>query len=249
MAESAVTHLLVDPRSPKGQRTLYAAAFGRGVYKSTDNGRTWALKNAGLAPDPRQQPFAWRLAQDPSGVLYLVVARRSERGRIGDADDGALYVSKDGAEQWAALPLPKGANGPNGLTIDLRDPRRLYLSAWAAATPGGDSGGGIFISDDGGSSWRRTEAPTEHVYDVTIDPRHPETMYACGFDQGVFRSIDRGETWQRIRGFNFKWGQRVVVDPANPSRIYVTTFGGGIWHGPAAGDAGAVEDVTAGRER
>ena len=249
MAESAITHLIIDPRSPRGQRTLYAAAFGRGVYKSVDNGRTWTLKNAGLAPDPRQQPFAWRLTQDPAGVLYLVVARRSERGRFGDADDGALYVSSDGAEHWTPLPLPKGTNGPNGLVVDPRDPRRLYLSAWAVATPGGDSGGGIFISDDGGRAWRRARAAAEHVYDVTIDPRKPDVMYACGFDQGVFRSVDRGETWQRISGFNFKWGQRVATDPVDPARIYVTTFGGGIWHGPAAGDATSLEDVETGRER
>ena len=104
MEESAITHVLLDPKSPKGSRTLYAAAFGRGVYKSTDNGRTWALKNAGLAPDPRNQPFAWRLTLAPDGTLYLVVARRSERGTIGDRDDGALYRSTDGAEHWQAVP-------------------------------------------------------------------------------------------------------------------------------------------------
>ena len=249
MAESAVTHLILDPRSPKGQRTLYAAAFGRGVYKSIDNGRTWTLKNAGLAPDPREQPFAWRLAQDPAGLLYLVVARRSERGRIGNADDGALYVSSDGADHWRKLDLPPGVNGPNGLAIDPREPRRLYLSAWAVATPGGDTGGGIFISDDGGGTWRRARGATGHVYDVTIDPRNPDVMYACGFDQAVLRSVDRGETWHRVPGFNFKWGHRVVIDPADPSSIYVTTFGGGVWHGPAAGDATSTEDVTTGRER
>ena len=81
MEESAITHVLLDPRSPKGSRTLYAAAFGRGVYKSTDNGRTWALRNTGLASDPRSQPFAWRLTLGREGTLYLVVARRSERGR------------------------------------------------------------------------------------------------------------------------------------------------------------------------
>ncbi len=85
MEESAITHVLLDPKSPKGSRTLYATAFGRGVYKSTDNGRTWALRNDGLAADPRNQPFAWRLTLAPDGTLYLVVARRSERGRIGDA--------------------------------------------------------------------------------------------------------------------------------------------------------------------
>lgn len=244
MEESAVTHVIVDPRSPRGKRALYAAAFGRGVYKSVDNGRNWALKNDGLAPDPRRQPFAWRLALDPVGTLYLVVARRSERGRIGDADDGALYVSRDGAEHWTPLPLPRGVNGPNGLTIDPRDPRRLYLSAWAVAAPEGDTGGGIFISDDGGLGWRRARADAQHVYDVTIDPRNPDVMYACGFDKAVLRSTDRGETWQRVRGFNFKWGHRVAIDPADPATIYVTTFGGGVWRGPASGDPAASEDVS-----
>ncbi|HSD26601.1 MAG TPA: hypothetical protein VLL75_04810 [Vicinamibacteria bacterium] len=244
MEESAVTHVLLDPRSPKGSRTLYAAAFGRGVYKSTDNGRTWALRNTGLAPDPRNQPFAWRLALAGDGALYLVVARRSERGRIGDRDDGALYRSTDGAEHWVAMTLPTGTNGPNGLTVDPADPRRLYLSAWGVTHPDGDAGGGIFLSADGGAAWRNVLPEAQHVYDVTADPRDPRVLYACGFDQGAFRSTDRGETWTRIRGFNFKWGQRVVVDPADPSKIYVTTFGGSVWHGPAAGDPNATEDVV-----
>ncbi len=244
MPESAVTHILLDPRSPKGQRTLYAAAFGRGVYKSTDNGRSWSLKNRGLAPDPRQQPFAWRLSQDPEGILYLVIARRSERGRIGDADDGAIYRSTDGAEQWTPLPLPNGTNGPTSITVDLKNSKRLYLSAWGLASPGGDTGGGIFISNDSGQTWAPVLRQAQHVYDVTIDPRKPDTMYACGFDQGVYRSDDRGTTWRRLRGYNFKWGHRVIPDPADASRIYIVTYGGGVWLGPAAGDPASAEDVV-----
>jgi photosystem II stability/assembly factor-like uncharacterized protein len=244
MEESAVTHVLLDPRSPKGSRTLYAAAFGRGVYKSTDNGRTWALKNTGLAPDPRNQPFAWRLTLVQDGTLYLVVARRSERGRIGDRDDGALYRSTDRAEHWQAVPLPAGTNGPNGLTVDPQDPKRLYLSAWGVTHKDGDTGGGIFLSIDTGGTWRPVFADSQHVYDVTIDPRDPKVLYAGGFDQAAFRSADRGETWTRIRGYNFKWGQRVIPDPRNPSKVYVTTFGGSVWHGPAAGDPNATEDVV-----
>jgi len=254
MEESAITHLLLDPASPEGSRTLYATAFGRGVYKSVDGGRSWALKNAGLADDPRHQPFAWRLTLVPDrpaspgrgtpGTLYLVVARRSERGRIGDADDGALYRSTDGAEHWTRLTLPPGTNGPNALTVDPEDPRRLYLSAWGVTHPDGDTGGGIFLSTDEGATWRNVLPQGQHTYDVTVDPRDPRVLYACGFDQAAFRSADRGETWTRIRGFNFKWGQRVIPDPADPSRIYVTTFGGSVWHGPAEGDPSAAEDVV-----
>ncbi len=244
MEESAITHVLLDPKSPKGRRTLYAAAFGRGVYKSVDDGRSWTLKNAGLTPDPRNQPFAWRLTLSPDGTLYLVVARRSERGRIGDADDGALYSSTDGAEHWRRLTLPTGTNGPNGLTVDPADPRRLYLSAWGVTHPDGDTGGGVFLSTDAGASWRPVLAEAQHVYDVSVDPRDPSRLYACGFDQAAFRSVDRGQSWQRIRGFDFKWGQRVVPDPRDPALIYVTTFGGSVWHGPAAGDPNALEDVV-----
>ena len=78
---AAVTHVLVDPRSPVRSRTLYACLFGRGVFKSSDDGVTWSAKNEGLAGP---QPFAWRVTLSPSGRLYLVVSRRSENGRIGD---------------------------------------------------------------------------------------------------------------------------------------------------------------------
>ena len=136
MEESAITHVLLDPKSPKGSRTLYATAFGRGVYKSTDNGRTWALKNAGLAADPRNQPFAWRLTLAQDGTLYLVVARRSERGRIGDARRRRALPLHRRRRDLEPMPLPPGTNGPNALTVDPADPKRLYLSAWGVHAPG-----------------------------------------------------------------------------------------------------------------
>jgi len=142
------------------------------------------------------------------------------------------------------VPLPAGTNGPNALTVDPDDPRRLYLSAWGVTRRDGDTGGGIFLSTDAGATWRNVLPEAQHVYDVTVDPRDPRVLYACGFDQAAFRSVDRGLTWARIRGFNFKWGQRVIPDPVDASKIYVTTFGGSVWHGPAAGDPGSTEDVV-----
>ena len=109
--DTAPTHILLDPKSPANARVLYVAAFGKGVYKSTDGGDHWTLKNNGIEGS---EPYAWRLVQDPAGVLYLIVARRSSDGSFGNDFDGALYRSTDGAEHWTRLPLPKGVNGPNG---------------------------------------------------------------------------------------------------------------------------------------
>lgn len=241
MPETAVTHIVLDPKSPPTARVLYAAAFGRGVYKSEDGGRAWVLRNTGIT---QKEPFAWRLSLDSAGTLYLVLARRSEKGEIGDWQDGALYRSTDAAAHWEKIQLPQGVNGPSGLCVDARDPKRLYLAAWRRAIPGPNGGGGIWLSPDGGHTWRAVLSRDQHVYDVTQDAAHPDLLYAAGFESSAWRSVDRGETWTRIRGVNFKWNHRVVVDPADPASIFITTFGGSVWHGPAAGDPQSREDIA-----
>ncbi|HLV78971.1 MAG TPA: hypothetical protein VKT32_01780 [Chthonomonadaceae bacterium] len=241
MPQTAVTHILLDPESPPEARTLYAAGFGRGVYKSTDGGETWQAKNNGIEG---AEPFAWRLILDGRGALYLIVARRSEDERIGDDQDGALYRSTDGAEHWTKLALPPDVNGPNGLAIDPADSRRLYLAAWSRPVNGRPVGGGVFLSEDGGTSWSNILDRDQHVYDVTIDPRHPNTLYACGFSSSAWKSTDRGQTWKRLQGYNFKWGHRVLPDPLDEEAIYVITYGGSLWHGPADGDPTAIEDIV-----
>lgn len=242
MPETAVTYVILDPTSPPERRILYVAAFGKGVYKSADGGKTWAQKNNGIT---QAEPLAWRLGRSPGGTLYLIVARRSDDGSIGDAGDGALYKSTDGAEHWEPVQLPTGVNGPNGLAIDPESPIRLYLAAWARATPNlhGD-GGGIYVSESGGRTWRKVLDRDQHVYDVTIDTRNPSLLYAAGFESSAWRSVDLGEHWVRIPGFAFKWGQRVILDPKDPGKIYVTTFGGSVWHGSVNGKPEILDIAT-----
>ena len=241
MEQTAATHILMDPASPADARVLYVAGYGRGVYKSLDSGRTWSLKNQGIT---QSEPFAWRLARSTKGTLYVLIARRSEDGSIGNVGDGALYESTDGAEHWKRLALPEGVNAPNGLAIDPDALERLYLAAWSRATGQHGEGGGIFLSEDGGKRWRNVLDRDQHVYDVTIDPKDAKILYAAGFESSVWRSIDRGLHWSRVQGFNFKWAHRVIPDPQDDNQIYVTTFGGSVWHGSVDGKKETLDIVT-----
>ena len=239
LGQTAPTYILLDPTSPAGNRTLYLCAFGKGVYKSMNDGKSWTRKNKGIESN---EPLAWRLERTANGTLYLVVARRSEDGSIGDNMDGAIYRSTDGAESWVKLPLPDSCNGPTSLLVDLQDENRLLLSAWGRKVVTGDEGGGIYLSTDSGQTWTSILAADQHIHDLSYDPRN-NTWYACGFESSAYRSSDGGQTWQRIRGFNFKWGRKVIPDPENANNIYVATFGGSMWHGPALGDQQSVEDI------
>lgn len=240
LPQDAITHILLDPASPAGKRTLYVCAFGRGVYKSVDSGKTWVRKSDGIEGS---EPFAWRMTQNRQGALYLVVARRSDKPDAGTSDSGALYRSTDGAEHWRRIALPEGVSGPTALEVDPRDSKRLYLTAWGREGVSADRDGGVFVSEDEGQTWKNIFSDAQHVYDLTIDPQHPDTLYITGFDAAAYRSIDRGAHWTRIRGYDFKWGHRVILDPNDSSQIYINTYGGGVWHGPAKGDLTEKETI------
>ena len=237
MPENTVTtHLVLDPKSPANRRTLYAAGFGKGIFKSTDDGRTWSLKNRGVNGNMN----AWRLVLTPDGTLYLLVARGLEQGR---EVDGALYKSTDGAESWQSVALPPGVNAPNDLVFDHTNARRMYLAAWPRTTDGVEKHGGLYATEDGGNRWRVVFNPSAHVYGVALDPARPSTVFINTFDGAAYRSDDRGVRWQRLGGYNFKWGHRPVPDPHNRGMLYLTTFGSSVWHGPAQGVRGAFEDI------
>ena len=243
IGEAAMTHILIDPTSNKSNRTLYACAFGKGVYKSVDGGKTWIQKNKGIAG---AEPFAWQITRrETDGTLFLVISRRSDNGSIGDDKDGAIYKSDNGAETWTKIPLPAGSNAPTSMAFDKLHPDQLVLSAWGRVTKGKftpDIGGGIFLSGDEGKTWKHVLSTDQHIGAITFDKRN-NRFYACGFNGSAYFSDDGATNWTRIKGYNFKWGQRVEPDPLDSEKIYVITFGGGVWHGPAKGDPVAIEDI------
>lgn len=243
LGEAAFTNIVIDEDSDPDQRILYACAFGKGVYKSVDGGQSWQLRNKGIRGN---EPLAWRIERrKQDGVLFLIQSRRSEDGSIGNEDDGVLYRSDDNAETWQEVKMPSGVNAPTSLIIDAFDSTHFLLSAWGRKTDGKfspDQGGGIYLSHDEGKTWSNVLVEDQHIHDLSYDPRN-KTYYACGFNGSAYRSVDGGRSWTRIKGYNFKWGKRVEIDPNDPNKIFIITFGGGVWHGPANGIRQTIEDI------
>jgi photosystem II stability/assembly factor-like uncharacterized protein len=243
---AASTSIVLDSASPADSRTLYISAYGRGVFKSTDGGKTWQARNKGL----EENNCAFELTLAGNGNLFLTVSatpahKDGKRGR--EYYSGAVYRSTDGAETWTRLQVADGPLFPSGIGIDPKDPDRIYLGCWSsielsdlvggsvARATGGpasiDMPGGIFLSEDGGDTWRSIFDQRQYVYDVTTDPRHPDRLYCNTFNAAAWRSDDRGATWKRIKGYDFHWGQRVVADVHDPEKVYLTTFGSSVLHG------------------
>jgi hypothetical protein len=221
---TVLTHLVLDPSSSAESRTLYACGFSRGVFKSTDGGRQWSPANTGIENNLN----AWRMLLLPGGKLFLLVARDLRDGKV---VDGAIYCSENGAESWKSMPMPEGANAPNDLIADPQAPGRMYLSCWPRTVEGREVNGGLFLTEDGGESWRQIFREEAHVYAAALDPSSPSTIYLNTFDMAAFGSIDRGENWHKLEGYDFKWGHRPVPDPHNPGMLFLTTFGGGLQYG------------------
>src|SRR5690606_37503950 len=112
--DSPATSVVLDPKSPPGQRTLYASVYSKGVFKSTDDGKTWILKNNGIEANTA----AFELTLSPNGDLFVIVSPTPvhKDGNAGiEFYPGAVYRSKDGAENWTRLQVSDGLLFPNGM--------------------------------------------------------------------------------------------------------------------------------------
>ncbi|MGN6490531.1 MAG: hypothetical protein ACTHLE_00940 [Agriterribacter sp.] len=245
--DAPTTCIVLDSSTPPGNSTLYAALYNKGVFKSTDDCKSWTLKNNGI----EDNTCAFELTLSPTHDLFLTVSatpqhKNGKRGR--DFYSGAVYKSSDGATTWTKLQISNGWLFPNGIECDPFNPNRIYLGCWAdidlsdlvggevARTTGGNEKlkmpGGVFMSDDGGKTWSSVFDDKQYVYDVVADARIPGRLYLNTFNKAAYRSDDNGKTWKKIKGYDFHWGQRPVIDPYNTDRLYLTTFGSSVWWGP-----------------
>jgi len=214
--------------------------FGDGVYKSVDGGKSWQRASEGLGAATNHHVYSVRL--HPDGTLFCSLTG-SQKGRDFATPSG-LYRSRDAGGTWESISSNLNLRWAGDFDFDPGNSNILYLTA--ASAPGYNQGG-IYKTSDGGVTWRQLlgdgledgkRLPADlsgftHAFFVTVDQENPKRVYLGATTHGAFVSEDAGQTWHELKGIPFQPCQRVTIDPMDRDTIWVSTFGGGVWKGPA----------------
>jgi len=206
-------------------------AFGDGVYKSEDSGKTW--KNMGL---PNSEHLS-KIIVHPGNSDIVWVA--SQGPLWSDGGDRGVFKTTDGGASWKKV-LGEGPwTGATDLMMDPRDPSVLYAATWdrqrtVAAYMGGGPGSGIHRSTDGGETWKKMTSgiPESNLGKIglAISPQKPDVVYAAiELDRttgGVFKSEDRGSSWKKMSntvsgGTGPHYYQELYASPHKFDRLYL----------------------------
>jgi len=224
-------------------------SVGDGVYKSTDAGKTWS--HLGLR-DGQQIP---NIAVDPGNANRLFVAVAGHP--YGPNEERGIFRSTDGGQSFQKV-LFKDVNiGGNDVDIDPSNPSIVYATLWEERQGPWENaqwrgtGGGIYKSTDGGSTWKpltnglpQNGAITQA--NLAIAPSNPKRVYAAvavNAATSFYRSDDSGETWTQITQDNRPVGRIgggdlavPIVNPKDADTIisastvaYKSTDGGKSW--------------------
>ena len=228
-----IGRVVVHPTNPD---IAYVAALGnlwtpnpeRGVFKTTDGGRTWAKV---LYVDTLTG--AVDLVMDPANpnTLYAATYQRLRRawGFNGGGPGSGIYRTTDGGLTWRRLAngLPAGEVGRIGLAIAASNPRVLM------ATIEHRDAGGTYRSDDNGETWRKVNSlnPRPMYYSqIRIDPRDENRVYVLGTQS--YSSEDGGVTFHELpTAPTYDVGvhsdqHALWIDPNNPRHFLLGGDGG-----------------------
>ena len=229
-----VTSIVLDPHSPTNGRTLYAGVFEEGVFKSTDDGKTWTLKKRGLGhPDNMR---VYRVILHDDGTLFAsICARRPGPGQPLKPEGVGLYRSKDGAESWERINISPPLLYPKDFSVDHQNSRRILLAA--ADAGGADESGGLYLTENGGQDWKHIGREGPQTFGGYFHPKHKDWIYMTLTEgapgAGLWLSQDNGKSWRAFEELPFSNIQRVEFDPTDDAAIHVTTFGASVWRGTA----------------
>ena len=207
-----------------------SAGVGRGLFKSIDGGHTWQAM--GLERSERIHRILTH-PTDPD-IVYVGVLGPA----WSDGQERGLYRTRDGGESWDRVLWQNERTGISEVVMDPRNPDKLFAGMWEFRrepwflTSGGP-GSGLFVTHDGGDSWRRfTEddgMPSGELgrIGLAISPSNPDVVYALieAGKSALVRSEDGGRSWDTVSdqpGVNPRpfYYSDLRIDPKNENRLY-----------------------------
>src|SRR5262249_55444066 len=247
--------------------------LGDGVYKSTDAGRTW--QHMGLDATGHMA----RIVIDPGNANSVYVCAIGQAFRT--QKERGVFHSADGGATWQHVLAVNESTGCSDLAMDPRDPKTLFAGMWQLIIHrydlhSGGPGSGVYVTHDGGTTWSNIAGhglpAADHALGktaVAVAPGNPNRVYALVQDApapGLYRSNDRGETWQLVNQSHLpaeraSYYTRLAVSPDDENLLYfpsvaftmsrdggTTVFqaGGGGGAGAAGGGRGRGAGAAAG---
>jgi photosystem II stability/assembly factor-like uncharacterized protein len=240
-----VVDLVVDPSNPT---TIYVAAAGGGIWKSTDEGMTFTS----AWPGGNTQTMG-ALAMGPDGTLWAGTGEANPAGGGMTYFGNGVYKSTDGGKTWQNVGLT-GSAAIGRIVVNPKNPNEVWVAA-AGSIYTSSPQRGIYHTTDGGQTWQLALAPpnaTTGGIDIALDPANPNRVYAAlwdhhrdpaartygGVGSGLYRSDDDGATWTRLQNITtplpgYDRAQTglasdaslgrigVAVAPTDPNRVYV----------------------------
>ena len=222
-----LTGLATDPTN---FNTIYAAAAGGGIWKTTDGGTSWLPLT-----DSQVTTAIGAVAVAPSNHL-VVYAGTGESNNSGDSLYGrGILKSADGGATWTL-----GGNSlfdrlsTARIVVSPTDPNTVYAAMSWGVYNGFINGGntGVWKSTDGGTTWSNTTAgvsTTDEYSDLVMDPTNPLVLYAAvgtlfgGAANGVYKTTDGGASWALAGNFpsgNADGRIALAIAPSNASELF-----------------------------
>jgi len=207
-----------------------SAGVGAGIFKSLDGGESWTLMGLEqserihrVVPHPRDPDVVY------VGVMGPAWSDGAERG---------VYRTRDGGATWEQVLYVDERTGAADLVMDPENPNKLFATLWEFrrwpwSFESGGKGSGLFVTYDGGDSWRRASSQDGFPegalgrIGVAVAPSNPAVVYALveAEANALLRSDDGGKSWKAVNdtpGVNPRpfYYADIRIDPKNENRVY-----------------------------